>query len=37
MLIVLVIEDGVCFREVYLLEGIWYDFWNGIKVNGLIL
>lgn len=34
LLIAPVIWDGAASRDIYLPEGIWYDFWNGKRYDG---
>lgn len=29
-----VVEEGAAGRSVYLPEGIWYDFWDGSRMEG---
>ncbi|NLL77564.1 MAG: hypothetical protein GX235_10025 [Clostridiales bacterium] len=34
LLVTPVVEEGAVGRSVYLPEGIWYDFWDGSRIEG---
>ena len=34
MLVAPVVEKGAASRQVYLPRGVWYDFWNGERMEG---
>jgi alpha-glucosidase len=34
LLVCPVVRPGINFRQVYLPEGLWYDYWSGEKIEG---